>query len=233
MCLGSLFSGDPHASIQPYVLFQLLTLHLTAFLMPHVSFAELVSGARAGQLVSFPTDTVPALASAPAHAEQVFTLKQRSQDKPLILMGAKALDLWPYVTGSESDWLYWQEVAQQHWPGALTLVLPASDRVPTAMNPTNPTSIGIRVPNCAIARHILAQTGPLATTSANRSGEPALQSLEEIAASFPTVLTLHPEAIATLNQELGTSTQPAGLPSTVAQWTGSGWTILRQGGVSL
>lgn len=56
--------------------------------------------------------------------------------------------------------------------GALTLVLPASDKVPRVMNPQDPTTIGIRVPNHPIARAILAQTGPMATTSVNVSGKP-------------------------------------------------------------
>jgi L-threonylcarbamoyladenylate synthase len=198
--------------------------------MPYVSLDDLIAGARDGHLISFPTDTVPALASLPTVAERLFDAKQRSTTKPLILMGARSLDLWPYVSGSEPDWLYWQEVAEQHWPGAITLVLPASDRLPPAMNPTDPTTIGLRVPNHGVARHILAQTGPLATTSANRSGQPALQTLAEIAATFPEVLVPTAEALATL--DIGQTTA-AGLPSTVAQWTGGGWKILRQGGVRL
>lgn len=202
--------------------------------MPQVAFTELVAGAQSGKhLISFPTDTVPALAARPDCAGLIFAAKQREATKPLILMGATAADLWGYVQGSEAEQALWQETAAQYFPGAVTLVLPASDRLPTAMNPTDPTTIGIRVPNQAIARHILSQTGPLATTSVNRSGEPALTTLAEINAQFPEVLTLSPEELAALGRSLGQANPMAasGVPSTVAQWTGSGWKILRQGAV--
>lgn len=205
--------------------------------MPAVFLSELIAAARDGShLVSFPTDTVPALAARPDHAEMIFAAKQRSETKPLILMGASAEDLWPYVQGSSEEFAVWQWVADRYWGGALTLVLPASDRLPRQMNPTDPTSIGIRVPDSAIARHILAQTGPLATTSVNRSGEPPLTTIPEINAGFPEVLTLSVEELAELQQQLEPEKVGAvasGVPSTVARWTGTGWEILRQGGVEL
>lgn len=194
--------------------------------MTQVSLVDLVAGARSGLLVSFPTDTVPALASLPEKAPLIFAAKQRSQDKPLILMGACAEDLWPYVQGSEHELQIWQEVANSHWPGALTLVLPASPRVPKQMNPIDPTTIGVRVPDSAIAQSILAKTGPLATTSANFSGQPPLRTLAEINQQFPEVLTL---AATEFDGEIS----GIGVPSTVGKWTGTNWQILRQGTVEL
>jgi L-threonylcarbamoyladenylate synthase len=157
----------------------------------------------------------------------VFATKQRSQEKPLILMAASPAFLWSFVKGSKAELEIWQQMAQKYWPGALTLVLPASEKVPAAMNPTDPTTIGVRVPNSRIALAILSQTGPLATTSANRSGEPPLQTMAEIKAQFPTVLTLHPMEFEAVQRET------TGTPSTVVKWTGTGWKILRQGGVQL
>ena len=188
---------------------------------------SLIQGAISGDyIVSFPTDTVPALATKPDRSELIFVAKQRSQDKPLILMAASAEDLWEYVHGSPAEFKVWQQVAQSFWPGALTLVLPASDKVPAAMNAIDPTTIGLRVPNCTLARKILQQTGPLGTTSANLSGQPPLESIAEIEAQFPEVLTLQPS-------QLSTVVTASSLPSTVAKWTGSGWKILRQGTVQL
>ncbi|AFZ31086.1 SUA5/yciO/yrdC domain protein [Gloeocapsa sp. PCC 7428] len=189
--------------------------------MTQVSLDELIARVRSGSVVSFPTDTVPALAALPEKADLIFALKQRSQDKPLILMGAKASDLWDFVAGD--DRTPWQQVAELYWPGALTLVLPASPRVPKQMNPSDPSTIGLRVPNCAIAQSILEQTGPLATTSANLSGQPPLRTMAEIALQFPDVLTLQSQA----------TTPNIGVPSTVAKWTDQGWQILRQGSVKL
>lgn len=212
--------------------------------MPQVSLTQLVDLARSGDhLISFPTDTVPALAVRPDRAGLIFAVKQRSQTKPLILMAADAADLWPYVSGSEAERAIWQQVAERYWPGALTLVLPASDRLPSAMNPTDPTTIGVRVPDSAIARHILSLTQPLATTSVNRSGEPPLQTMTEINAQFPEVFTLLPTEIDRLKSTAaGTSkttpSEPArpsgsGVPSTVAKWMGNGWQIVRQGSIRL
>ncbi|MEA5583036.1 L-threonylcarbamoyladenylate synthase [Nodularia harveyana UHCC-0300] len=194
--------------------------------MTLVSLVDLIAGARSGLLVSFPTDTVPALAVLPEKAPLIFEAKHRSQDKPLILMGASAEDLWPYVQGSENELRIWQEVANQYWPGGLTLVLPASDQVSKQMNPHDPTTIGIRVPQSAIAQDILTQTGPLATTSANFSGQQPLETLAEIAEQFPQVLTLNETRFN--NEILG-----IGVPSTVSKWTGTNWQILRQGIVQL
>ncbi|WP_416674520.1 L-threonylcarbamoyladenylate synthase [Egbenema bharatensis] len=211
--------------------------------MPLVPLTQLLHAARSGtHLISFPTDTVPALAVRPDRAALIFAAKQRSQTKPLILMGGDSTDLWPYVKGSEAELALWQQVAEQYWPGALTLVLPASDRLPPAMNPTDPTTIGIRVPNHPIARHLLSLTQPLATTSVNRSGEPPLETLSEINQHFPEVLTLHPQELERLEEELEpeSSLQPnnktpktsSGVPSTVVKWTGQGWEVLRQGGIA-
>lgn len=188
----------------------------------NVSLEVLINSAKAGKLISFPTDTVPALATIPTQAELIYAAKQRSLDKPLILMAAKGEDLWDYVQGSESEYKIWQKVVNKYWPGALTLVLPASDKVPKVMNPTDTITIGIRVPNHTVAQTILAQTGPMATTSVNLSGQPALQTLAEIETHFPEVLTL-----------TSTEYQGLGIPSTVAKWMGNDWQILRQGVIKI
>lgn len=193
-------------------------------------------GASLGQdLISFPTDTVPALAVRPDRASLIFAVKQRSLDKPLILMAAEVKDLWAYVKGSLEERQIWQQVADRYLPGALTLVLPASDRVAPELNPKDPSTIGVRVPNHAIAQAILSRTGPLATTSANLSGQPALQTMTEIEAQFPQVLTLSPAELQTL-QPTGLPPQssfPSGVPSTVVRWTQSGWEVVRQGTIVL
>ncbi|EKQ69865.1 putative translation factor (SUA5) [Leptolyngbyaceae cyanobacterium JSC-12] len=203
--------------------------------MPQVSLKDLVEGVNSGdRLISFPTDTVPALASRPDRANLIFAAKQRSFDKPLILMAAAVEDLWEYVTGSAEERFAWEVMANRYLPGALTLVLPASDRVPPALNPNDPSTIGVRVPNHAIACAILTQTGPLATTSANRSGEPALQTMSEIEAQFPEVLTLAPTELAGLQSSLSAQSEStSGIPSTVIRWMGNGWKVLRQGAITL
>ncbi len=199
--------------------------------MPQVSLQTLVNGICSGEhLISFPTDTVPALAARPDRADLIFTTKQRSLDKPLILMAAQVSDLWPYVIGTKAERQVWQQIADRYLPGALTLVLPASDRVPVTLNPTNPATIGVRVPDHPIARAILSETGALATTSANLSGQPALQTMSDIEQTFSDVMTLLPSDLDRLGLIEGIA---SGMPSTVAQWTDQGWKILRQGTIAL
>lgn len=196
--------------------------------MAQVSLTTLIADARSGHIVSFPTDTVPALAVLPDRAEQLFIAKQRDLSKPLILMAATLESLWDYVVGSEAERAIWQQVAKRYLPGALTLVLPASSQVPAAMNPLDPSTIGVRVPNHTIAQAILQETGPLATTSANLSNQPTLRTMAEIATQFPDVSTLSSLEIETSPGSAAAS----GIPSTVIQWSGESWKVLRQGAIA-
>jgi L-threonylcarbamoyladenylate synthase len=185
-----------------------------------VSLSQLVQAARAGSVVSFPTDTLPALAVRPDRAELLYQIKQREARKPLILMAASSIDLWPFTVGDPTEQQIWQIMADLYWPGGLTMVLPASDRVPPGINLTDQKTIGLRVPNSAIARDILEQTGVLATSSANLSGQPALLTANDISGYFPTVAVLGMDG-------------SAGQPSTVIQWQNGDWQLLRAGMVSI
>ncbi len=201
--------------------------------MTTVSWTEFITQLRQGSAIgSFPTDTVPALAAAPTAAESIYAIKQRQPDKPLILMGADPESLWDYVQGTTADRAIWRSLMAAYWPGALTLVLPASPLVPSAMHPLEPGTIGLRIPDHALARAILRDTGPLATTSANLTGAPALLDRAAIEQAFPAVLQLSDAAIA----QLGGLTAPiagSGTASTVVAWRGDAWQILRQGAVIL
>jgi L-threonylcarbamoyladenylate synthase len=192
-----------------------------------VNREELIDLAIAGKVISFPTDTVPALAVLPKYSEAIFAAKKRPAHKPLILMAGTINDIWDYVIGTELEKAIWQFVAEQYLPGALTLVLPASDKVNRAIDPSNLGTIGIRIPDLFISREILAKTGALATTSANLSGAAPLEFMSEIAANFPEVAVLNCQELETIGK-IG-----SGMPSTVAKWTGEGWEILRQGGIQL
>lgn len=166
------------------------------------------------QPVLFPTDTVPALAIRPAAAQRIWTLKQRSAQKPLILMAAGLAQL-QQALGVE--WLpEWQRVAEEVWPGAVTLVFPLAGPLRQALNPQG-DSLGLRVPASPLALELLHYSGPLATTSANRSGEPPALSAQEASEVFPDLALLGP------------SPWPAGTgrPSEVRAWTPEGWQVLR------
>lgn len=173
----------------------------------------------AGSAALFPTDTLPALAARPNQAAQLWALKQRPADKPLILMAA---DLDPLLEALSMPPLpEWRELAQRYWPGALTLVLPARGSIAEALHPGGGT-LGLRVPACPRALELLRLSGPLATTSANASGSPSCLTAVEAAQAFPTVPLLgpHPWPLS------------AGLGSTVLAWGAEGgWQVLRRGAV--
>jgi len=191
-----------------------MTLH-----PPLLPAPELAAQLKAGGAAIFPTDTLPALAAAPNHASQLWELKDRPQHKPVILMGADAEALFALLGTAVQP--AWRDLAQAHWPGALTLVLPARGAMAQLLNPGG-SSLGLRVPACAQALELLRLSGPLATTSANRSGEPPCLSAEEAAERFADLPLLAP----------ATWPQPSGTASTVLRWCEPGrWQLLRRGAV--
>ena len=144
---------------------------------------------RAGGAALLPTDTLPALAAMPEQAAQIWRLKKRPQDKPLILMGADVDGLLCHVSpAARADA---SALAQLHWPGALTLVLPAFGPCAEALNSGVPT-LGLRIPACKPMLDLLRLSGPLATTSANVSGESASRTEMEAARAFPDLPLLAP-----------------------------------------
>lgn len=178
-------------------------------------FDAFVTHLLAGGVGVLPTDTVPGLVVLPEYAEAIYSIKGRDPDRPLILLGASARDLRPYTRG----WLpAWSLLANRGWPGPLTLVLPASDRVIPAVNRGLDT-VGLRVPDHEAARALLDRTGPLASTSVNRSGEPALITPEQIQAVFPDLPRLDGDYAS------------GGTASTVVRWQEPEWqwVVLRQG----
>lgn len=182
------------------------------------SAAELAERLQGGEAALFPTDTLPALATRPDHAALLWQLKQRPRQKPVILMAAQPEALWCCL-GIEVR-PEWQTLAQAHWPGALTLVLPAKGPVVEQLNPGG-GSLGLRIPDCRQALALLERSGALATTSANRSGEPPCLDAAQAATRFPGVAQLGPTPWP----------EASGLGSTVLAWKGEGWQLLRAGGV--
>ncbi len=183
--------------------------------------SALASRLHAGSAALLPTDTLPALAAAPVHASQLWTIKQRSADKPLILMAATPEELLAHVSplALEDAW----SMARRYWPGALTLVVPASGVLVEALNP-GAFTLGLRVPDCGVIRCLLKQSGPLATTSANLSGAAPTFSADAAHTCFPGLPLLGPLPWPT----------PSGLASTVVAWQGAGrWHELRRGAVVL
>ena len=187
---------------------------------PVLAASDLALRLHAGKPAIIPTDTLPGLAVRPDQAQTLWRLKRRPAHKPLILMGASVTDLLHDVAVPCHREL--AALAERYWPGALTLVLPARDGgAGRYLNPGG-TTLGCRIPACEQTRALLQISGPLATTSANRSGEPASMTAAEAARCFPNVAQLAPQPWP----------QPSGQASTVLVWVEEGrWRRVRRGAV--
>ncbi len=171
-----------------------------------------------GSLALFPTDTLPALCSYPEYSKKIWTIKKRPSSKPLILMGACLDDLFEFVHPCALE--EGLKLAKIYWPGALTMVLPTIGNFSENLN-GNSNSVGFRVPALRLARDLLMKTGPLATTSANISGEEPAKDANEASIQFPGIPMLAP--IPWPNS--------SGMASTVIEWEKGKWNLLRPGAV--
>lgn len=172
-------------------------------------------------LVAFPTDTVygvGAMVFIESAVERLYTIKGRSTDKAIAVLVGRVEDL-NKVTLSLTPLA--EKLARAFWPGSLTLVVPKHPAVPEAVSAL-PT-IGVRLPDHPVARQLLERTGPLAVTSANRSGEPSPVTGAE-------VLTQLSGRIDVL---LDGGHVPGGIPSTVVDCTNEMPRVLREGPITL
>jgi L-threonylcarbamoyladenylate synthase len=139
---------------------------------------DAIVAARRGELVVFPTDTVYGIAARPddpAATARVFEAKQRPLGLTLpVLLGS--IDEARAVARLDDRA---ERLAAALWPGALTIVVPRGPRSRDWDLGGDAASIGIRIPDHRLARAVL-EVGPLAATSANRSGEAPATTCEEL-----------------------------------------------------
>ena len=182
-------------------------------------------------VIAFPTDTVYGLGCHVDDVnaiETIYTMKGRDETKPLILLGHSIDVLRPYIATVPP---LAKTLMAKHWPGALTLVLPKSERVPNDVTRGLHT-VGCRIPNCPVLLDFLTTLpkGVLATTSANRSNKPNLTQATQVQTTFANEL-----ANGLLKGLLVSDVESHGAePSTVAGIdTHNQLTIFRQGSIDL
>ena len=141
--------------------------------------AELLTGMRLarvaigrGDLVVMPTDTVYGLAADafnPAAVQKLIDAKGRTRQSPppVLIPGIPTLDALAESVPDEVRLL-----VETFWPGALTIILPAQSSLQWDLGETRGT-VALRMPSNRIALELLSETGPLAVSSANLTGEPA------------------------------------------------------------
>lgn len=131
-----------------------------------------------GQLVVIPTDTVYGVAADafnPAAVTSLLAAKGRGrQSPPPVLVGTASV--LPALAATVTPEM--ESLAAAFWPGGLTMVVPVQSTLAWDLGDTNDT-VALRMPDHPIALELLAETGPLAVSSANKSGQPAAVTVAE------------------------------------------------------
>lgn len=152
-----------------------------------IKIQEIGQKLRAGEVVALPTETVYGLAvslESRRGVKRLMALKERGVEsgKVFTLVPEKVEDIAQYAVVDE-----WAErLIEKYLPGELTLVLKKNEAF-RHFYFDNFASVGVRVPDFPIFTELLAWSGALLLTSANRRGEGVLGSLAEIAREFPEV----------------------------------------------
>lgn len=181
--------------------------------------AELI---RKGELVGMPTETVYGLGANALDEEavkKIFAAKGRPGDNPLIVHVSCLAEIQPLVREIPDSA---KRLMEAFWPGPMTLILPKSDLIPSAVSAGLDT-VGIRLPASEAARELIRVSGcPIAAPSANRSGRPspttAQHVFEDMDGRIPMILD-------------GGSSE-VGVESSVIDATGDVPVILRPGGIT-
>lgn len=180
---------------------------------------EAVLAMQAGGIVGIPTETVYGIGviPRPEALAAVIRAKQRPEEKGIALL----IDGLDQVDGLVELSPPARRLAERCWPGPLTLVLPLRHPglVPEAITGGRDT-LGLRIPDHPVPRALARSLGPIAVTSANRSGQaPARTALELVASVGPSLALV-----------LDDGPVRGGVASTVVAVDAAGaWRILREG----
>ena len=177
---------------------------------------------RDGGLVVFPTETVygiGALADSKFGAQEIFEVKVRPLDKPLpwLVESEDALDIYGIDVPD-----YAHRLAQAFWPGPLTLIVKASERVGRDFRAPDGT-VALRSPKHEVVIELLqAAGGPIIATSANTSGNPSPGSFEEVEVRIVQAADMSLDGGETEHQT----------SSTVVDCTGAEPVVMREGAIA-
>ena len=183
--------------------------------------AEAAEIIRNGGLVAIPTETVYGLGANGLDEQavlQIFQVKGRPQDNPLILHIAGPEEIERYAHGVPQA-AY--TLAEKFWPGPLTMILPAKSLIPKRTTGGLDT-VGLRCPDCEVTRQIIRLSGvPIAAPSANISGKPSTTTAQHVMhdhdGKIPMIVDGGPCRV--------------GVESTIVDLTGKRPRLLRPGGI--
>ena len=183
--------------------------------------ADAVPALEAGQVVAIPTDTVYGLAvdpTRPGATDALFALKARpaTLDLPVLVASIEQADA---LAGPDGLSPAARRLANAFWPGALTIVVPRRAGLDWDLGAHSQT-IGLRLPDHAVARTLCDEVGALATTSANVHGQPPCTDADAVLRALPSGVVVVDGG------------HCAGAPSTVVSLLADGPRCLRQGAVA-
>jgi len=186
------------------------------------SIAAAARAVQSGSVVVLPTDTLYGIGVDAFNREAVGELlaaKGRGRDMPVpVLVGSwSTIDgLVSYVSTAARD------LIEAFWPGGLTLIVEHAPSLAWDLGDARGT-VGIRMPLHPVALELLAATGPMAVSSANRTGFSPATTAQEAQRQLGESVSLY----------LDSGEAPIGQPSTIVDLTGELPRVLRAGAVSL
>ena len=184
--------------------------------------AAAVAAARRGELVVLPTDTLYGLGcdAFKKHAvSSMFRAKGRDRNMPMVVLvgSRKTFDGLAHRMPKRA-----RELADAFWPGALTIVVQHAKSLQWDLGETDGT-VAVRMPLHPVALEVLREVGPMAVSSANKTGQPPAVTVEQA------------------SEQLGYSARvyldggpcPASTPSTIVDLSGEVPRVLRAGAVDV
>lgn len=176
---------------------------------------------KSGLVIAVPTETVYGLAASidfPHAIEDIFRLKGRPADNPLIVHAAASSEISEYIKEKPPQY---EELAASFWPGPMTLVLPVLEEKIPSVARAGLSTAAFRIPFHPLTLQLLQKTGPLVMPSANLSGKPSATSAQHVENDFGSGFSV-----------LDGGSCQKGVESTILCWKDSEWTIIRLGALS-
>ena len=183
--------------------------------------SEALRSLEMGHLVAFPTDTVYGLGCDAFNSfaiERLYQCKGRGTEKAIPILVA-SLEQVSKVSPSSND--TYAKMGRAFWPGPLTIIIDKHPSLPAAISRTD--TLGVRIPDHPIALELLGAWGPMAVTSANRSGERNTMDAREVLAQLDGRFDLLIDG----------GRSPGGAPSTVVDCRVRPVEVLREGPITL
>ena len=171
-----------------------------------------------GRLVVLPTDTVYGIgadAFDPEAVQRLLEAKGRGRHMPPPVLVSARTTLDALAVGVP-DWA--RTLVEELWPGPLTLVVRQQSSLQWDLGETRGT-VAVRMPDHEVALELLSRTGPMAVSSANRTGLPAATDADSAEAMLGEVVRI----------VLDGGPTPGPVPSTIVDCTGERPRILREG----